>query len=432
MGPSKTIGIIAGGGSLPLEVARSITARGDGVHLILVDDLADGALKSFPHTNVNWAELGRGIRALQGANVRDVMFLGKYARPSLLSARPDLQFIRALPSVLRILRAGGDDAVLRGLLALFERHGFRIVGAADVAPELLVGEGVLTQAEPTVADNSDIAKGFALVAALGRHDIGQGVVVSGGVIEAIEGAEGTDRMLERVGDNRKASGLFVATARRGVLVKRPKPGQDMRVDVPAIGPATVSNAGEARLAGVAVQSSQVLAASRSDLIAIADAGGLFVAGVRDTQGGAIPAAKIGVADVIALTAKTALSGALKADIARGAAILSDLSSFGVDSAVVIRSKRVLAIGAGEAATAVVARAADLISPKRKLQGVAIVKSGDMIDEALLKGVSAARLAGVAVIENTCKDNERWRRTLESAASMGLFLAKVGRPGAHHD
>jgi len=274
-GPANRIGIIAGSGSLPREVAESVVARGGSVHVVMVDGAADASLAMFPHTVVNWAQPGRATAALRQAGVRDVVMLGGYRRPNLRTARPDLAFFQMLPAVWRLLRAGGDDAVLRGLVALFETRGLHVVGVADVARDLLIGDGPQTQREPSPQDRADAERGFALVAALGRYDIGQATVVANGRVEAIEGAEGTDRMLKRVAEARRGLG---GSARGGVLVKRPKPGQDLRVDLPAIGPSTVENAASAGLSGVAVMAGHVLCAERARVIAEANARELFVAG----------------------------------------------------------------------------------------------------------------------------------------------------------
>ena len=421
MAPSKTIGIVAGGGSLPLEVARSITGRGDQVHFILVEGAADDVLKSYPHTVVNWAEFGRAARALEAAGVQDVVFLGKYNRPNLTSAKPNLDLVFALPKLLKILRAGGDDAVLRGLLSLFEGRGFRVAGAAEVAPELIVGEGALTRAKPETGDEADIAKGFAVVAALGRHDIGQGVVVSGGIVEAIEGAEGTDRMMLRVAVARGS----MSRERHGVLVKRPKPGQDMRVDMPAIGPATINNARDAGLAGVAVQAGQVLAAERAELVGIADQAGLFVAGVRDVQATVAPRLDNAEASDLVINGRIKASPQDKTDSVRGAAILSDLASFSTGTAIVVRDKRVLAIGAVETALSVVTRVAEMTGRDRKRRGIAVVRSGEVVNEAFLDALAAANLSGVAVATSSAREAVEMRAEIfEIAQLRGLFVATI--------
>ena len=243
----RRVGIVAGGGNLPLEIARSVQGRGGFVHVVMIEGQAQGALRTFPHTDTSWAEVGKAVKAFKRAGVTDIVLVGKMVRPRFKTAKPDFGFLRSLPSILKIFRAGGDDAVLRAVIGMFEKRGLKIRGVGEIAPELLVGDGTMTETRPSGSDEIDISKGLSLIAALGRHDIGQAAVVSGGVIEAIEGAEGTDRMIARVAQRRRDATGDPVIHSRGVLVKRPKPGQDLRVDLPAIGPDTVQQAADARL-----------------------------------------------------------------------------------------------------------------------------------------------------------------------------------------
>ena len=113
------IGIIAGGGTLPGEVAHSVVNRGGSVHIIMLEG-ADPALETFPHTCVNWAQLGRATTALKRADVREIL-VARSGRAAVISQRPArLRILRSLPAVFRLLEAGGDDAVLRGLLGVLE------------------------------------------------------------------------------------------------------------------------------------------------------------------------------------------------------------------------------------------------------------------------------------------------------------------------
>jgi lipid-A-disaccharide synthase len=391
----QRIGIIAGAGSLPLEVARSVTGRGGFVHVVMVDGAADPALTSFPHTLVNWAQPGRAMAAFRQANIKDAVLLGGYGRPSFATARPDLTFLRLVPAVVRLLKAGGDDAVLRGVLAQFEALGLHILSVGDVAPELLVAEGVPTRAAPSAANDADIALGFDLVAALGQFDIGQAVVVSGGKIEAIEGAEGTDRMLQRVAAERAARGHG---EQGGVLVKRPKPGQDMRVDLPTIGPNSVARAREAGLAGIAVMAGHVLAVDRPEIIARADAEGLFVVGIKDERPSP-PPARAASSD-IAWLGSVRGDHAGERDVLRAAGILQALSAFNTGTAVVIDQGRVLAVGASESPLQVTERTGPLRGPKPKRRGIAVLAPGQAQSRPLLDATAAADLCGIAATGKT--------------------------------
>lgn len=359
----------------------------------MVEGAADPALAAFQHTIVNWAQPGRAMAAFRRAGISDALLLGGYRRPSFLTARPDLAFLRLAPAVVKLL-VSGDDAVLRGVLAQFEALGLRIVGVDEVAPELLVGGGNLTKASASAENAADIARGFDLVAALGRYDIGQAVVVSRGRIEAIEGAEGTDRMLKRVAEARAARG---DRERYGVLVKRPKPGQDLRVDLPAIGPNTVALADAAGLCGIAVMADHVLAANRSEMIALADERGLFVAGIKAGESQTEPARAPNIQT--RTLGDFPMNPSAEADIARATGVLSALSSFGGGSAVVIDGGRVFAVGSSEEPIAVAERVRTLRGKNTRRRGVLVVGPGYRLDEALISAAQNAHLIGVAITAN---------------------------------
>jgi DUF1009 family protein len=413
-GRSPPVGIIAGSGSLPCEVAKAIIGRGGSVHIIMVDGAADPALAAFPHTVVNWAALGRATAALKRVGVHDILVLGGFARPSFRTARPDLAFFRSLPAIVRLLKAGGDDALLRGLLALFETQGFTVAGVRELAPELLVEDGVLTRAAPSAAETENTKIGFSLVRALGHYDIGQAAIVSGGRIETIEAAEGTDAMLKRVAEFRQSSG-----ERGGVLVKRPKPGQELRADLPAIGPNTVTNAAAARLAGIAAMSGYVLAAERSDMIRLADERGLFVAGVSLPASGP----KAFVSELIGITTRGSVRASERAaaEIDRAKGILSVLSAFKTGSAVVVINGRVIAIGTNETPQDVIVRAGVLRQNRKRRAGVAVVGGAYSLAPDIVEAAAKANLAGIASAECVARD-ELPAGSVALADRLGLFVA----------
>src|SRR6202034_1304278 len=173
---------------------------------------------------------------------------------------------------------GGDDHLLSGIGGILEQDGFRMVGIKDVAPELLMHEGCLTRASPDENAAADIARGRDVLRALSPFDIGQAAVVIDGHVVAVEDIEGTDGLLARVARLR-SEGRIRAKAARGVLVKAPKSGQDLRFDLPTIGPRTVEGAAAARLAGVAVVAGNTIVVEPQSVIEAADAAGLFVIGL---------------------------------------------------------------------------------------------------------------------------------------------------------
>lgn len=277
MTETSPLGIIAGAGSFPLALARAATEQGRPVFALLLKGIAGPELQSYPHAWIGIGQFGAMVAQARKAGCRDLVLIGSLVRPNLWTTVPDLGGIRVLPDLLRLYR-GGDDHLLRGIAGIFERHGFRLLGAQDVAPELLIPEGPLGSLRPSEADLEDIALARDAIAALGPYDVGQGMVIGGRRIVAVEGAEGTDGMLDRCTAMRTAGRLKWPRG-NGILVKAPKPQQDRRVDMPAIGPATVEKAAAAGLKGIAVVAGSTLVVDLQEVIRLADRHGLFVVGV---------------------------------------------------------------------------------------------------------------------------------------------------------
>jgi len=274
------LAIVCGGGSLPFALADAAVARGRRIVLFALRGWADAAaVERYPHRWIALGQFGRFRRLLTADGCREVVWLGTLVRPSIGMIRLDWTTLRLLPRIMRALR-GGDDHLLSGIAAIFADHGIRLVAAHEVAPELLVPAGPLGARGPSETDQADIARGAALLGAIGRFDVGQAVVVARGHVLAVEGVEGTDLMLARVVELR-ANGRLSASPGVGVLVKAPKAGQDRRFDMPAIGVATVESAAKAGLAGIAVTAGATLIAEPDKLAAAADRAGLFVVGVPD-------------------------------------------------------------------------------------------------------------------------------------------------------
>jgi DUF1009 family protein len=295
--------------------------------------------------------------------------------------------------------AGGDDSLLTRVVRFFEGKGFEVVAPVDLAPELLAAEGPLGRITATQAQGADAALGFEAVHVMGPYDVGQAVVVSDGKLEAIEGVEGTDRMLARVAAAR-AQGNAQA-ARRGVLVKRQKPGQEVRIDLPAIGPSTVENAIKSGLAGVAVQAGGVLAAERAELVRRADAGGIFVEGWKiEAQHQAFPASGPDDWRATALGART-LDAKHDADAAKGAGLLLALAPFGGARCTIVDRGHVLAVGRSESAQALIAGARGIHQWGRRRwsrrSGVAVCADPSDLQPDLVGAAAATGLAALVFL-----------------------------------
>jgi len=272
------LAIICGGGTLPFAVADAVTKYGRRVVLFAIRGWADPKrVVDYPHYWAALGQFGAFCRLARREGCQDVVLIGSMVRPAIWQIRPDLKTLRLLPRIFGIFR-GGDDYLLKGVAAIFEEHGFRLLGAHAVAPEILMPEGTLGRERPTERDNADIAKGLAFLTAASPFDVGQAVVVADARVLAIEAAEGTDSLLERIAQLRQTGRI---ASGRGVLVKAAKRNQDRRLDLPSIGPQTVEGAARAGLAGIAVVAGSTVVAEPAQIGAIADRAGLFVLGLRE-------------------------------------------------------------------------------------------------------------------------------------------------------
>ena len=275
-GGRRHIGLIAGGGKLPVYVAQAVRESDNDLSVIAIDPDSPhgqfvGAMR-FP-----LSKFGKMVRHMERAGVTDICMAGTVSRPDFATFKPDLAAMRYLPGTIKAARQG-DDALLRHVMGIFEQRGFGVVSAQDICQSLLLEDGTLGRLAIDSRHRDDALRAMEVVAMIGSQDIGQGAVVADGVVLAVEAQEGTDAMLERV------AGLPVAlrgtpNARIGVLAKRPKPGQDLRADLPTIGPRTVELAAKAGLAGIIAEAGQAFVIDRDTVATLADQHGLFVAGL---------------------------------------------------------------------------------------------------------------------------------------------------------
>lgn len=271
------LAIIAGGGSLPEVVAEAALGAGQAVHVIGIDGFAAEGLSRFPSTAVRIGEIGKLLRTIRQEGCSEVVIIGSVKRPDMGRIRLDGGALINLPLLLRLM-IGGDDSMLSRIVQFFERKGYVVRGAHEIAPGLVSAAGPLGRHRPGRREQADIALGMAVAHRLGELDVGQAVVVARGHVLAVEAAEGTDQMLMRCAELRQW-GRHRSKRAMGVLIKRPKPRQELRIDMPAIGPNTVRLAAEAGLAGVAIEARHVLIADRAETVRLADEAGLFLMGV---------------------------------------------------------------------------------------------------------------------------------------------------------
>lgn len=256
--------IIAGEGRLPAILADYLP--GAPVYAL------DGFSPAIAARAFRLERLVPLIDELCGRGVTQVVFAGSVRRPRLDPQLFDPATAQLVPRILAAMQSG-DDTALREVIAIFEESGLAVIGVDQIAPDLLPGPGLLAgTADPQ--DQADAARAAAILSGMGHLDIGQGAVVAGGLCLAVETLPGTAAMLDFVAHHR--GGDLPAGRRRGVFYKAPKPGQDRRIDLPALGPDSVAQAAAAGLAGIAWQAGGVLVLDRDETVAAADDAGVFL------------------------------------------------------------------------------------------------------------------------------------------------------------
>jgi len=273
----RKLGLIAGGGALPLSLAARCAATGRPLFVARLKGMADPDLAPYAGADIGIAEIGKLFSTLRQEGCEAVCFAGVVKRPDFAALKPDLRGLALLPGVVAAARHG-DDALLRHLLGLFEREGFAIEGAHEVDQAMTLPLGPLGRYRAGPEHSADLAQAVAAARTLGGFDIGQAVVVAGGLVLAVEAQEGTEAMLRRCAEL-PAHLRGSPGARVGVLVKWPKPIQDRRVDLPVFGLDTIERAAAAGLAGIAGEAGGVLLLQRDALIGAADRLGLFIEGM---------------------------------------------------------------------------------------------------------------------------------------------------------
>ncbi|HWA00837.1 MAG TPA: UDP-2,3-diacylglucosamine diphosphatase LpxI [Caulobacterales bacterium] len=272
----RKLGIIAGGGELPVAIAESARDAGQPYFVARIAGYADAALNEHPGAASDLGEFAGRVAAMKTAGCDAVVIAGQVARVDLGKLKLDagaMQFMQILSGAA----SAGDDPLLRALVQFHSDAGFQVVGAERAAPNLAAPAGVLGALSPNDRDLKDMRRGAAVVAALGPFDIGQAVAVADNLVLGVEAQEGTDGLLRRLRD----LPLTVRgdeSKRRGVLVKRPKPMQERRIDLPVVGLRTLEGASAAGLAGIAVEAGGALVLQRAALVEAADRFGMFLYG----------------------------------------------------------------------------------------------------------------------------------------------------------
>ncbi len=270
---NKKLGIIAGGGELPMQVIEACKQEGRDFFVIAFENITNlKKLSSIPHEVVNLGAAGKIIQKFKQENINEVLLAGGVGRPAFSKLQLDFTGLKLIARLMR-LPSHGDDKVFSAIIKFLEGYGFKIVGADKILSALLIGKETIGEIEPDDIAENDIEIGMKAALKIGELDIGQAVIIQQGNILGVEGAEGTDRLVSRCTDL-QTEGLG------GVLVKMKKPSQDRRVDLPSIGVHTIENIHASGLRGVAVEAGGSLVINRQKVIKRANELGIFVVGIE--------------------------------------------------------------------------------------------------------------------------------------------------------
>lgn len=277
-GTREKIGIIAGGGQLPVMLAESCLSSQTPFFIVALEGQASQEdLQPYPFDWSAMGTAGKLFDLLKSNECTKVVMAGKVGRPDFRSMKLDWRGSKILPTVIKRF-ALGDDSLFKAIVDIFEKEGFEVIGLDSLLEELVAPEGVLGKVIPSEQDEADIERAKQVAQSLGKLDIGQGAVICNQLVLAVEAAEGTDKMLERCAslpENVRGT----PQSRRGVLLKMPKPEQERRVDLPTIGVNTVELCQKAGLSGIAIAAGGSLIVDRVNVIQLADKYGMFIKGV---------------------------------------------------------------------------------------------------------------------------------------------------------
>ncbi len=272
MSEHKKVGLIAGGGMMPVEIINHCNKNNIPIFAIGLESFAnEEQLKEAPHIFAKIGEVGKILKTFKKEGCENIVMAGGIKRPALKELIPDWGGIKLLARIS--IKKMSDDNLFRAVMDEIERSGFHVVGIEEVVPEMLFSEGVYGSTKPSDEDMDDIKRGITVAKAIGAVDVGQAVVVQEGIVLAMEAVEGTDRMLARASELRKPG-------KAPVMVKVLKPGQDMRVDLPAIGLQTIELLKKNGIKGIAVEAGGILMIEKEKVIEMADREGIFIIGMK--------------------------------------------------------------------------------------------------------------------------------------------------------
>ena len=261
------IGLIFGETYFPFEILKKIKRK--NLKYLIIDLTKGRKFKKNKHShNVSLGQFGRIIKILKNNKCNKVLFSGKVQKPNFSKLRLDLKGLYYIPRIIRSSKLG-DASILKEIIKILKQEKISTVSSLTINPELTLKKGNYSKIKPNKEDKIDIKKAIATLSRLGKYNFSQGVVVRNKKVVAIEGRDGTQKMLKRCNIKKFRN--------KGVLVKFPKKKQDLRIDLPAIGLKTLKQCETAGLKGIALKSKQNVFLERKKCISFANKNKMFIA-----------------------------------------------------------------------------------------------------------------------------------------------------------
>ena len=417
------VSILACGGSLPLEIAHIVRDSGRHPNIVTFKGMADADYTGFDFTEIPFARVGALLKALRVADTQDLLIVGHARRPDLRKANIDLGFIRHFFTIARLMR-GGDDHVLRRIAQFFEANGFIIKSVADVAPSLLAPPTVLAGTA-----NGDIEaagdEGIRLVHQLGRFDVGQAVIVEHDRVIAVEGAEGTTGLLQRLPPLPSPAPSCQAAPTVRILVKAAKPEQDLRLDLPTIGPDTITQCQSAGVKAIALEANRCLIAARADTIRAAGDAGIAILGL-EADPTTTPPAHTKPPAQLAVHTRTSPKAEALGNAIKGLHVLEVLA--GKACAAIVARENILALNIVETMPTFIERSERLHQWGDKRQRhtknrVLVLNRAPTGDGELLTALSKSKIGGIALLGGYGSSSEL-DQLVVAANALNLFVLSV--------
>lgn len=269
------VGLIAGEGNFPLEVAQSISQKNIEVFIVALKNITSKDIERYPHIWVRIGQIGKAIQALKENNCEELILIGGVKKPNVWLLKPDFGALKLFFKLV-MLPSKGDASILKTLLKFLEiDNKFKVVGAEKYIPHLLMSEGLLAGEKIDKQTQIDIDIAIANCSNIGFKDIGQACVVVNGEIIASEDVSGTDIMLTNLVSKE------IKFSKKGVLVKLAKPIQDKRVDLPVIGMQTIHLVKEIGLRGIAIENRSSFILEKEQVIKFASDNDIFIYGFNN-------------------------------------------------------------------------------------------------------------------------------------------------------